>query len=163
MTTAARKAQFDLKITARAGRTHVSFLKKMLRRAHSLLQPPLRELSIALVTDREMSQVHKRFMNDPSPTDVLTFPLDEDSRGRATSGEIVVNVSQALRESRRRGIALPNEVLLYALHGMLHLMGMDDRTDAEFDRMHRLEDRILGKLGVGAVFHSAPKRASKSP
>src|SRR2546421_1185274 len=162
MTNIRRTPKLDLKITARAGRTHVPFLKKMFRRAHSLLQPPLRELSIALVTDGQMSKLHERFMNDSSPTDVLTFPLDEDSRGRAISGEIVVNVSQALRESRRRGIALPNELLLYALHGMLHLMGMDDRTDADFDRMHRLEDRILGKLGVGAVFHSAPKRASKS-
>jgi probable rRNA maturation factor len=152
MTTAARKAILDLTITARAGRTHVNFLKNMLRRAHALLQSPLNELSIALVADRQMSQLHEKFMNDSSPTDVLTFPLDEDSRGRATSGEIVINVSQALRESRRRGISVQNELLLYALHGMLHLMGMDDRTDAEFDRMHRLEDRILGKLGVGAVF-----------
>jgi len=162
MTNTRRTPKLDLKITARAGRTHVSFLKKMICRAHDSLKSPLSELSIAVVTDREMSKIHKRFMNDSSPTDVLTFPLDEDSRGRATSGDIVVNVSQALRESRRRGVALRNELLLYALHGMLHLMGMDDRTDAEFDRMHRLEDRILGKLGVGAVFHSAPKRASKS-
>ena len=163
MTNIRRTPKLDLKITARAGRTHASFLKKMLRRAHSLLQPPLCELSIALVTDTEISKLHKRFMNDAWPTDVLTFPLDENARGRTIAGEIVINVSQALRESRRRGIAIQNELLLYALHGLLHLMGMDDRTDADFDRMHRLEDRILSKLGVGAVFHSARKRASKSP
>ena len=156
MTITARKAKFDLKITARAGRTHVPFLKKMIRRARALLRSPLRELSVALVGDAQMSAVHQRFMNDPSPTDVLTFPLDENSRGRATSGEIVINVAQALRESRRRGIALRDELLLYALHGMLHLLGMDDRTDAEFQRMHRLEDRILTRLGVGKVFD--PKR-----
>src|SRR5436305_8689082 len=98
MTNIRRTPKLDLKITARAGRTHVSFLEKMLRRAHSLLQPPLRELSIALITDGEMSKLHKRFMNDSSPTDVLTFPIDEDARERATSGEIVINVSQALRE-----------------------------------------------------------------
>jgi len=163
MTITARKTQFDLTITARAGRTHVGFLKKMIRRAHGLLRPPLRELSIALVGDAQMKQLHERFMNDASPTDVLTFPLDEDSRGRASCGEIVVNVSRALRESRRRGIALRDELLLYSLHGMLHLLGMDDRTDADFARMHRLEDRILDKLGVGAVFASASKRAGKSP
>ena len=147
-----RKAKFDLKITARAGRTHAPFLKKMLGRAHVLLRSPFREISIALVTDAQMSKLHHRFMNDSSPTDVLTFPLDQNSRGRATSGEIVVNVSQALRESRRRGIAMQNELLLYALHGMLHLKGMDDRTDSQYRRMHRLEDRILTQLGVGAVF-----------
>jgi len=151
-----RPAQLDLNITARAGRTHVSFLKKMLRRAHGLLRSPLRELSIALVSDLHMSELHNRFMQDAAPTDVLTFPLEQDSRGRAIAGEIVINVSEGLRQSRRRGIALQNELLLYALHGMLHLKGLDDRTDSEYQRMHRLEDRMLIKLGVGPVFNPKP-------
>jgi probable rRNA maturation factor len=163
MTITRRPAQLDLIITARAGRTHVDFLRKMLRRAQRLLRSPLRELSIALVSDLQMSDLHNRFMKDASPTDVLTFPLDQDSRGRAIAGEIVINVSEALRQSRRRGIALRNELLLYGLHGMLHLKGLDDRTDSEYQRMHRLEDRILSKLGIGTVFAISPKRASKSP
>jgi len=154
MITTRRGSKFDLKITARAGRAHVAFLKKMLGRAHGLLRSRLRELSVALVADAQMSELHGRFMHKPSPTDVLSFPLEEDSRGRATSGEIVINVSQALRESRRRGIALQNELLLYALHGMLHLKGLDDRTDPQYRRMHALEDCILTQLGVGAVFNS---------
>ena len=158
-----RRTQFDLTITARTGRAHVSFLKKMLGRAHKLIRSPLRELSVVLVSDSQMSQLHERFMKDDSPTDVLTFPLEENSRGKASSGEIVINVAQALRQSRRRGIPVQNELLLYALHGMLHLKGMDDRTDSQYRRMHRLEDRILTKLGVGTVFHSSPTGAFKSP
>jgi probable rRNA maturation factor len=153
MITTHRKPRFDLTITARAGRAHVPFLKKKVGLVHGLLRSPLRELSVALVSDSQMSALHERFMNDASPTDVLTFGLEADSRGRVISGEIVINVSQALRESRRRGILLQNELLLYALHGMLHLKGMDDRTDSQYRRMHRLEDRILTKLGVGAVFN----------
>src|SRR5207248_1644157 len=99
-------------------------------------------------------KLHERYMNDSSPTDVLTFPLQENSRGQATEGEVIINVSQALRQARRRGIPLRNELLLYALHGMLHLEGMDDRTDSQYQRMHRLEDLILTKLGVGAVFNN---------
>lgn len=102
-------------------------------------------------------------MNDAAPTDVLTFALDQNGRGEALSGEIVINVAEALRQSRRRGIPVQNELLLYALHGMLHLKGMDDRTDSQYRRMHRLEDRILTKLGVGAVFHSSPGNGRKSP
>jgi probable rRNA maturation factor len=162
MITTVRKAKFDLTITARAGRTHAAFLNKMLRRAHRLLGSPLRELSIVLVSDAQMSEVHDRFMKDASPTDVLTFPLEENRRGRVNSGEVVINVSEALRQSRRRGIAVQNELLLYALHGMLHLKGMDDRTDSQYRRMHGLEDRILTQLGVGAVFNSSPKDAAKS-
>jgi len=147
-----RRTQFDLTITARAGRAHVPFLEKSLRRARGLLRSGLRELSVALVSDAQMSELHKRYMNDDSPTDVLTFPLDENGRGEVLSGEIVINVAEALRQSRRRGIRVQNELLLYALHGMLHLKGMDDRTDSQYRAMHRLEDRILTKLGVGAVF-----------
>ncbi len=152
MITTRRKPQFDLTITARAGGAHIPFLKRTLPLAHRLLRSPLHELSIALVGDAQMSELHDRFMKDRSATDVLTFPLEENSRGRTISGEIVINVSEALRQSRRRGTRLQNELLLYALHGMLHLKGMDDRTDSQYRRMHRLEDRILTQLGVGAVF-----------
>ncbi|HEV8378670.1 MAG TPA: rRNA maturation RNase YbeY [Tepidisphaeraceae bacterium] len=162
MITTARTPKLDLKITARAGRPHVAFLRKMLRRAHALLRSPLRELSLALVGDARMSQLHSRFMDDPSPTDVLTFPLEQNSRAQATSGEVVVNFSEAIRQARRRGFAVQNELLLYALHGMLHLMGLDDRTDADYIRMHRLEDRILTQLGVGAVFNPSRKTSSKT-
>jgi probable rRNA maturation factor len=122
----------------------------------------LRELSIALVGDAQMSELHQQFMNDPAPTDVLTFALDENPAGDTICGEIVINVAEALRQSRRRAIPLQNELLLYAIHGMLHLKGMDDRTDSQYRRMHRLEDRILTKLGVGMVFDSSPRKPAKS-
>ena len=102
-------------------------------------------------------------MNDQCPTDVLSFALDHDLRGEVTSGEIVINVAQALRQARRRGIAVQNELLLYGLHGMLHLKGMDDRTDSQYRAIHRLEDRILTELGVGAVFSGSPKGPANSP
>ena len=85
-------------------------------------------------------------------TDVLTFPLDLDARGRPLSGEVYVNVNHARRESKTRGIPLQNELLLYALHGMLHLSGYDDRTNRDFAKMHEKEDDILRQLGLGPVF-----------
>ena len=68
------------------------------------------------------------------------------------AGEVVVCVPHAVRAARRSGVAARKEVLLYALHGMLHLCGFDDRTDRDFVRMHQREDDILKRLGVGAVF-----------
>jgi probable rRNA maturation factor len=96
--------------------------------------------------------LHEEFMGVAGPTDVLTFELDHDARGRVVAGEVVVCVPYARREARRRGVAVEKELLLYALHGMLHLCGFDDRTDRDFAIMHRREDEILKKLGVGAVF-----------
>jgi rRNA maturation RNase YbeY len=83
---------------------------------------------------------------------VLTFPIDEDSRGRPTAGEVYVCIPEAHRQARLRAANPRTEVLLYALHGMLHLSGFDDKTKYGYRRMHRTEDDILNRLGVGRVF-----------
>jgi len=109
-------------------------------------------MSLVLVGDAVMSRLHKEYMNIDAPTDVLTFPIDENERGQVISGEVFVCVPEARRQSKARGTPLASEVLLYSLHGMLHLCGFDDRTERDFRRMHRTEDKILTRLGVGAVF-----------
>ena len=165
-----------LTITATTGRSHQPRIRKFLTAAHQILHPPLAELSVALVGDRRMGQLHQEFMNIPGPTDVLTFPLELDSRGRPTSGEVVVCVPEAVRQARRHGTRVPDELLLYALHGLLHLCGFDDRTEADFSAMHAQEDSILSRLGVGRVFaptlpgpadpvarKTAPRRPAHSP
>ena len=148
----------SIEITGRTGLAHAAYLKRNLIRAHAILRPALGEFSLALVGDRRMAELHEEFMDIPGSTDVLTFELDHDARGRVTAGEVVVCVPYALREARRRKVPAKNELLLYALHGMLHLCGYDDRTDRDFATMHRREDEILKQLGVGAVF--APAAAS---
>jgi len=142
----------DLAAAAPTGRPHLPYLRRQLPRAHRILKPALRELSIALVGDRRMADLHERFMGLRGPTDVLTFELDHDARGRVTAGEVVVCVPHAARLARAARVPLRDELLLYALHGMLHLAGFDDRTDRDFAAMHQREDDILQRLGVGAVF-----------
>lgn len=127
------------------------------------MKSSLDELSIALVGDAQMSQLHQRFMGIAGPTDVLTFPLEHDGRGRCVSGEVVVCVPEARRQAKERGISVEDEVLLYAVHGMLHLSGFDDRTQADYRTMHRTEDRILTQLGVGAVFHADAHGGQRQP
>jgi probable rRNA maturation factor len=142
--------------TAVVGRPHfrfVSYLKRWLPKAVRLVPKAPAEISIALVGDTKMAALHQKFMNVPGPTDVLTFELNHDVRGRVTSGEVVVCVSYAQREAKRRGADVNHELLLYALHGVLHLSGFDDRTAADHARIHKEEDRILRKIGIGAVFH----------
>lgn len=112
----------------------------------------LNELNIVLVNDRKMAKLHKEFMNIAGPTDVLTFPIDENEAGHVTSGEVYLCVPEARRQAKIRGIEPKLELLLYAIHGMLHLLGYDDRTAAEFEKMHALEDQILTQLGLGPVF-----------
>lgn len=155
---------FSLDISATSGKTHAGFLRKQLTCAHQLLKAPLNELSLALVGDERMAGLHERFMNITGSTDVLTFELDRDDRGRVLAGEVVVCVPFAARAARKSKVSLRNELLLYALHGMLHLCGFDDRNELDFVQMHQREDDILKRLGVGPVFSAGVHhRAKRSP
>lgn len=152
--------------TARLGPGVARFVRRHLLAAHAMLRPPLREMSLALVGDARMAALHMRFMNVPGPTDVLTFPIDADSEGRALSAEVVVCVPEARRRAGTSRQNLERELLLYALHGLLHLCGYDDKTGPGFRRMHRREDMILNQLGVGPVFQAdavTPSRRRRGP
>jgi len=109
-----------------------------------------------------MSDLHEEFMGISGPTDVLTFPLESDERGRVTSGEVVVCVPEARRRARELRSEPRLELLLYAVHGMLHLLGYDDRTDRAYRVMHRTEDELMSELGLGPLF-SRPSGRPKSP
>lgn len=146
----------SLHITASAGKQYVAYLRRYLRMAHMALRSQVRELSVALVGDADMSLLHHRFMGIAGPTDVLSFPIDSDKPGHVAGGELIVCVPQARRQAREMQVRVECEILLYALHGLLHLDGMDDTTPAGFAQMHRREDQILKRIGVGAVF--APRR-----
>jgi probable rRNA maturation factor len=150
--------KLQLTISGTVGKSFIPFLRKNLRLAHRLAKSDLTELSIALVGDRKMGEVHLQFMNIPGPTDVLTFPLETDARSRIISGEIVICVPEARRRAIVEGVPLKHELLLYAIHGLLHLSGYDDRTDSQFRTMHRMEDKILTRLGIGSVFAPAKRR-----
>ena len=140
----------DLQITGSA--THAKHLQSHLLSAHQILHPALHTLSLAIVNDAQMSRLHKEYLGIPGPTDVLTFELDHDAKGRVVAGEVIICLPEAKRQARQRGSTVEKELLLYALHGMLHLSGFDDRTAAGYRAMHRKEDQILMRLGVGPVF-----------
>jgi probable rRNA maturation factor len=156
-------ALFRLSISGKCGKSYVPFLRRHLREARRMLRCPLADLSVALVGDATMSNLHEKYLGESGPTDVLTFELDHDAKGRAIAGEVIVCVPQARRQAV--GGKFREEVLLCAVHGMLHLSGMDDRTQRGFAAMHRMEDKLLTRLGVGAVFnlrlpHRLPRRSS---
>jgi probable rRNA maturation factor len=108
------------------------------------------DLGLVLVDDREMGRIHGQFSGDPSPTDVLAFPLAAPGAAEAgaPAGEVVLSVETAVREARARGLRPRNEVLLYAVHGILHLCGEDDHDPVRARRMDRRTLALLRGLGV---------------
>jgi probable rRNA maturation factor len=103
---------------------------------------PGRDVVVALVDDETIAGLHRRFLGMSGPTDVLSFP----------EGEIVVSAETAARQAEARGVRPLHELLLYVVHGALHLKGYDDRGAAPRARMRAAERRILRKLGVGDMF-----------
>jgi probable rRNA maturation factor len=149
-----------LQISAEQGDRFTPYLRRHLRAAHAILRPELRELSLAMVGDATMVSLHEEFLGIPGPTDVLTFELEHDSRGRVISGEVVICVPEARRQAKKRRSPVERELLLYALHGMLHLIGFDDRTDVGYRKMHEKEDEVLTELGAGPVFAASRHAAT---
>ncbi|MEM1109326.1 MAG: rRNA maturation RNase YbeY [Planctomycetota bacterium] len=117
------------------------------------------QLSVTLVDDPVMSRLHADHCDDPSTTDVLTFDLADREPPRAgdpvtwIEGDIVVCRDVAERQAAARGHDARTELLLYAVHGLMHLLGEDDHAEEDYSRMHRREDELLTEMGLGPVFH----------
>ena len=120
-------------------------------------------VGVAIVGDRTMRELNRRFTGRRGTTDCLSFDLSDagDPAGKRVF-EIVANADQAAGEAGRRGHSVQAELALYVTHGLLHHLGLDDATPAQARRMHGLEDRILRELGYGDVYCVRPvgRRAS---
>lgn len=112
-------------------------------------------LDIAVVTDDDMQHHHGRWLGRESSTDVLSFDLRDRPRDGQVDGQIIVSESTARREATTHRTDWRSELVLYVVHGCLHLCGHDDRSAGDFERMHRREDEILTDLGLGPVFSAA--------
>lgn len=112
------------------------------------------EVRIAIVDDDVMAGEHRRAMGVDGTTDVITFDLTDggSAEDRALDVDLLLCADEALRSAGERGIALERELLLYALHGVLHCLGHDDTDEASFQKMHTREDEVLIAIGVGATF-----------
>jgi rRNA maturation RNase YbeY len=103
----------------------------------------LRSVSLVFVDDRTMRELNRRYLRHDRTTDVLSFSY---GTRRRLEGEIIVNLDQARRQAPTFGATYRHEVSRLIVHGLLHLAGHDDRTDAERARMHRREDRYLQSI-----------------
>lgn len=101
------------------------------------------ELSIAFVSDDAITQVHADFMDDPTPTDVITFPANKEME---SAGEIIVSVDHARSRAAELGEPFSRELSLYLTHGWLHLAGYDDRNETDRQAMRAAEQAALAVI-----------------
>ena len=106
----------------------------------------LPELNVVLISDRRMAELHRRFLQEPGPTDVITFQ----------HGEIFVSTETARRQARRFGTTADHEMRLYIAHGLLHLHGFDDKDARSSAEMQRVQETLVAKVDR-ALRRSMPK------
>jgi probable rRNA maturation factor len=104
------------------------------------------EVSIAVVDDARMHELNRRYLEHDYPTDVLSFVLARD--GDRLDGQIVVSAEYAARESVRYGWSADDELLLYTIHGALHLVGYDDLDSEAKSLMRQQECAYLAQFGL---------------
>ena len=93
----------------------------------------LDEIEVSFLDDTGMARVHGEFLGDSTPTDVITFH----------HGEVLISAETAAREATMRGTPVSREVTLYLIHGLLHLHGYADQSEAGRALMHETQERIL--------------------
>lgn len=105
------------------------------------------EVSLAFVDNATIHRLNQRYLNHDEPTDVLSFPLSEPNAKRLAA-ELVIGAEVAQAQADSRGHDVQAELALYVIHGLLHLCGLDDKTDTGAGAMRQREQHYLHALGL---------------
>ena len=117
-------------------------LEHLARRTVAAEEWTIQYLGIILTNHDDVHALNRDFLGHDWETDVVSFPLGE-SEDRIVDGEVYVDLDTAAERAGEFGATYEDEARRYAVHGLLHLMGYDDATDAERAAMRALEDRYL--------------------
>ena len=104
-------------------------------------------VSVVLVGDPELQELHRRFMDIDEPTDCMTFPRDPEDDDEP-GGDIVISVDRAAEQGPESGLTASAETEFLAVHGVLHLCDWDDQTDEDRAAMHSRQRDIIGQFDL---------------
>jgi probable rRNA maturation factor len=111
-------------------------------------------ISLAVVDDETIHELNRRHLEHDWPTDVLSFVLEDD--GDHLEGEVILSADTAATAAEELGNSAAEEQLLYVIHGMLHLVGYDDKSEAAAEEMRSAESRYLRQFGAELSRRAAP-------
>ncbi len=99
------------------------------------------EVSIAFVDNKEIHNLNKEYRKVDSPTDVLSFPMDQE-----ILGDVIISVERAKSQANEYGHSLQRELCYLLTHGVLHLLGYDHKSKVERDEMRKKEEAVLAEF-----------------
>jgi len=106
---------------------------------------PESSISLIFVDVQEMEELHIKWMDEPGPTDVLSFPMDmpENKGDVVTLGDIVIAPAVAAQQAQQAGHSVEHEIFILATHGLLHIVGYDHADPDEEKVMFALQEKIV--------------------
>jgi probable rRNA maturation factor len=104
------------------------------------------QVSVAVVDDATIHEINRRHLEHDYPTDVISFVLESEEG--YLDGEVVVSADTACTVGQDLGWPAENELLLYVVHGTLHLVGYDDQSDSDRREMRTRERHYLARFGL---------------
>lgn len=135
-----RQPKLRLEIADRGRpRTDRAFVARVVRAALDHVGRPDLPVSLLITDDAEIAELHGRFLGDATPTDVISFALDDGA-------ELVVSRETARRKAREHGHTVRAELALYVVHGILHVTGYDDVRARDRARMRTAEREVMQRL-----------------
>jgi len=143
----AKAGRAALRIHSQISRARISreYLLRCARMALRHFQRPVSSIDFIFISTHKMAFLHRQFLGLPGLTDVMAFDLSEN--GAPLEGEVYICLEQAKRQAALYGESLASETARLAIHGVLHLAGEKDATEAGRERMRALEERILCEAG----------------
>ena len=129
-------------------RVNEKLIKKIISKILKYSRKPRdTELEVVFLDDGSIRPINKAYKRRDAPTDVLSFKLDRDEFGsRKFLGEIFISIDRAKENSGKFKTDFKEEIVLYVIHGILHLFGYDDEDAKSRRRMSKKEKEILGYL-----------------
>ena len=118
-------------------------------------------LTVAVVDDPRMVQINRQYKQRNETTDVLAFDL-RNSEADPVEADLVICRDEAARQAAARGHDIRLELLLYAVHGLLHVLGYDDAERDAAALMHQREDQLLASVGLEPAYASRSLSADRA-
>ena len=114
------------------------------------LNLPVNTLDVILTSDSYLRQLHKKFFDLDSKTDVITFDLNENPN--EIEGEIYISIERAIDQSKQYKVSPEIEICRLLIHGCLHLAGYDDVKESDLTEMKREENKLVEQ--VSRIYHN---------
>lgn len=137
--------RIQIKNLQKIKRINLSDLKKKIKKILDYTGLSKKEISFVFCDNKLIKKINKDYLRKEYPTDVITFPL-EDIYFKDSLGEIIISVEEAAKNAEIYKKDFGVELLLYVIHGILHLTGYNDTTKKEREKMREKEEGLLNRI-----------------